>query len=171
MIFSPRITNESLSVMLTNALSLSSFLREMRTSVISIMSESPRKPARRVYPARSGSAVRGGCHLELPASVPPLKLAQRGVGQTRSPRSNQVDSLVSDEAVDEPPRREPGRNDPENSRAAPGQVRLLDPCLPKPCLQGNKTRPSLTQQRFEGIPKAERSSRRNRLAPKGFHES
>src|SRR6266571_1781825 len=37
MILSPRTTNESLSVMLTNALSLSSFLNETLTSVISIM--------------------------------------------------------------------------------------------------------------------------------------
>src|SRR5262245_15778399 len=155
MIFNPRITNESLSVMLTNALSLSSFLREMRTSVISIMSESPGEPASRGNPARAGPAVRGGCHLELPASLPPLKLAQRGVGQTRSPRSNQVDSLISDEAGDDPLRREPGRNDPKNRRAASGQVRLLDPRLLKPCLQGKKTRPSLTQHHLEGIPQAE----------------
>src|SRR5262245_27389334 len=130
MIFSPRITNESLSVMLTNALSLSSFLREMRTSVISIMSESPGEPAWRRIPARVRSALRGGCHLELPASLPPLKLAQRGVSETRSPRSNQVDSLISDEAVDDPLHREPGRNDPKHCGAASGQGRLLCPRPP-----------------------------------------
>src|SRR5262249_55105197 len=155
MILSPRITNESLRVILTNAFSLSSFRRETRTSVISIMTISPREPSLGGDLARVGSGSAGVCLLEHPASLPPLK-QPCSLGQTLTSRPTQVDRLVPGEALHDPLTGNSGRNDPENRRPAASQVGFLHSRAPQPCAQGLELRPTIAQHALERIAEAQR---------------
>src|SRR5437867_9037682 len=69
MILSPRITNESFKVMLTNALSFSSLRRETRTSVIWIMGVTPEPSLGERWLVGGPLDLDGGC-LERHASLP-----------------------------------------------------------------------------------------------------
>src|SRR5438876_11908796 len=95
MILSPRITKESFSVMLTNALSFSSLRSETLTSVISIMRLSPRKLAGGAM--LFGGPVMGISDFPIISSDPPPCSAQdlldRDPPQSVLHRANHVQRL------------------------------------------------------------------------------
>jgi hypothetical protein len=79
--------------------------------------------------------------------------------------------LVPQEATHDLPDRRTARNDREDGRATPGQVRLQQTCRAQPCAQRLEIAPTAPQNCFETIAATDERQRFNSLPPNGPRKS
>src|SRR5207249_890466 len=168
---SPRMTNESLSVMLTKALSFSSFLSETRTSVISIM-VSPRSHPWGKRSSRGYPSVGDLCGTQaVLAHLPALEFLFGSEPHARSGRVHEVQRFCAAEAIRHGARGTARFENAEHCGTASGQLRPRHSRVEHSLTQRLERVPFRSQHGFEAIAGRERPIERYSLMRNALSES